>query len=183
LTVLTQPLSAKGSPQYHHGMHTLPHTADPLASSGCVSVVNTHACLAGESLPYPEPKSGRVPTEQYKWLTIQQVTLLCVTELSVAQQLCGWLRETAGSQKCVQSTTCRGCLAADSCARITQQRVFLASVFGRVSLMAWHSLSLNCWSRHLQDPGAIHRHPAEAQWLCSTRVPAIKHSIPDGLCR
>jgi hypothetical protein len=42
------------------------------------------ACLAGESLPYPAPENGRVPTEQYKWLTIQQVTRLCA---ALAKQL------------------------------------------------------------------------------------------------
>lgn len=43
----------------------------PAARTLCVCV-----CV-GESTPYPEPEDKRVPTKDYKWLTIEQVRFFC----------------------------------------------------------------------------------------------------------
>jgi len=61
----------------------------PSASTACLlfSVAALHLCWplqhAGESLPYPEPEDDRVPTDQYRWLSIEQVKPLPVTDSAI----------------------------------------------------------------------------------------------------
>lgn len=43
--------------------------------NNCTATLVRFLLLPGESLPYPEPKHDKVPTDQYRWLTIEQVGL------------------------------------------------------------------------------------------------------------